>query len=129
MRLQMEGDEQQSKSRVVYIDTIQAWESYVQQATNEGCPAVVHFSASWCMPSVVMNPVMEELASNFQEVLFLNVDVDDVKDVASRMEIKAMPTFLLMKDGAAIDKLVGANPDEIRKWIDTLVQSTHVHKA
>lgn len=40
---------------------------------------VVHFSASWCMPSVAMNPVFEELASSFQEVLFLMVDVDDAK--------------------------------------------------
>lgn len=33
------------------------------------------------------------------------------------MEIKAMPTFVLMKEGAQVDKLVGANPDEIRKRI------------
>lgn len=34
------------------------------------------------------------------------------------MEITAMPTFLLMSQGTQIDKLVGANPDEIKKMID-----------
>lgn len=31
------------------------------------------------MPSVAMNPFFEELAYTYQDVLFLTVDVDDVK--------------------------------------------------
>lgn len=34
-----------------------------------------------------------------------------------------MPTFVLMRDGAVLDKIVGANPEEIRKRIDGFVQS------
>ena len=34
-----------------------------------------------------------------------------------------MPTFVLMKDGAEADKIVGANPEEIRKRIAGFVQS------
>ncbi|KAF2303619.1 hypothetical protein GH714_020183 [Hevea brasiliensis] len=78
---------------------------------------VVHFTASWCIPSVAMNPFFEELASAYPDVLFLAVDVDEVKEVASKLEVKAMPTFVLMKDGAQIDRLVGANPEEIKKRI------------
>lgn len=37
-------------------------------------------------------------------------------------EIKAMPTFLLMKNGSPVEKIVGANPDEIKKRIENLVQ-------
>lgn len=40
-----------------------------------------------------------------------------------------MPTFLLMREGALVDKLVGANPEEIRKWIDGFVQSIRVSVA
>jgi thioredoxin 1 len=40
-----------------------------------------------------------------------------------------MPTFLLMKEGAQVDKLVGANPEEIRKRIDGFVQSINVADA
>ncbi|KAK6268909.1 hypothetical protein QUC31_013069 [Theobroma cacao] len=125
----MEGQEQQSKSRVVKIGSVESWDFYVNQATNQGCPIVVHFTASWCMPSVAMNPFFEELASSFQDVLFLTVDVDDVKEVATRMEIKAMPTFLLMRGGTVVDKLVGANPEEIRKRIHGFVQSIRVYVA
>jgi len=34
------------------------------------------------------------------------------------MEIKAIPTFLLMNGGAPVEKIVGANPDELRKRIN-----------
>jgi thioredoxin 1 len=40
---------------------------------------MVHFSAYWCMPSVAMDLFFEELASTNQDVLFLKVDVDEVK--------------------------------------------------
>lgn len=45
------------------------------------------------------------------------------QEVASKYEVKAMPTFLLLKDGVPVDKLVGANPDEIRKRVQSLAQS------
>ncbi|XP_057488433.1 thioredoxin-like protein CXXS1 [Actinidia eriantha] len=125
----MESQDEESKSRVVKIQSKDSWESYLSQATNQGCPIVAHFTASWCMPSVVMNPVFEELASTYQDVLFLTVDVDDVKEVATKYEVKAMPTFLLMKEGAQVDKLIGANPDEIKKRIEGLVQSCGVYVA
>ncbi|KAJ9566172.1 hypothetical protein OSB04_002138, partial [Centaurea solstitialis] len=68
-------------------------------------------------------PLFEELAFAFQDITFLIVDVDDLKEIASKYEVKAMPTFLLMKDGVVVGRLVGANPDEIRKRIETLLQS------
>lgn len=40
---------------------------------------MVHFSAYWCVPSIAMNPFFEELASTYQGVIFLKVDVDEVK--------------------------------------------------
>ena len=50
------------------------------------------------------------------------------QEVASKMEIKAMPTFLLMREGAQVDKLVGANPDEIRKRTEAFIRSSRSHK-
>lgn len=39
----------------------------------------MHFTAAWCMPSVAMNPFLEELASSYPDVRFLTLDVDEVK--------------------------------------------------
>ncbi|KAE9620729.1 hypothetical protein Lal_00019569 [Lupinus albus] len=120
----MEGQYQLNKSKVVKIESWKSWEHYLTYATNQGFPVMVHFSAYWCMPSIAMNPFFEELASTYQDFLFLKVDVDDVKEVASKLEIKAMPTFVLMSGGALVNKAVGANPDELRKRIEHFIQQT-----
>ncbi|EOA37208.1 hypothetical protein CARUB_v10010679mg [Capsella rubella] len=113
-------------ARVVKVDSSESWNFYVSQAKNQGCPIVAHFTASWCIPSVFMNSFFEELAFSYKDALFLIVDVDEVKELASRLEVKAMPTFLFFKDGNAMDKIVGANPDEIKKRVDGFVQSSRV---
>ncbi|CAJ1978724.1 unnamed protein product [Sphenostylis stenocarpa] len=117
----MEGQKQLLKSKVVKINSRKSWEHHITDATNKGFPVMVHFSAYWCMPSIAMNPFFQELASTYQNVLFLNVDVDEVKEVACKLEIKAIPTFLLMNGGAPVDKTVGANPDELRKRINCFI--------
>ncbi|KAL3639924.1 Thioredoxin-like protein cxxs1 [Castilleja foliolosa] len=104
-------------SRVVKVESAVAWDMFIAKAKNQGSLVVVQFTASWCMPSVAMEPFLEELALIHKDILFLLVDVDEIKEVASKMEIKAMPTFLVMKDGVAVDKLVGANPAEIKKRV------------
>ncbi|KAL3576837.1 hypothetical protein D5086_022120 [Populus alba] len=112
-----------NKSRVVMVESGESWDFYISQATTQTRPIAVHFTASWCLPSVAMNPVFEDLASSHPDILFLTVDVDAVKEAAAKMEVKAMTTFVLMKDSAQVDKIVGANPEEIRKRIDSFVQS------
>ncbi|XP_010267810.1 PREDICTED: thioredoxin-like protein CXXS1 [Nelumbo nucifera] len=119
----MGSQQQVMKSRVVKVVSSESWELMVTEAKKQGCPIVVHFTAAWCFPSVAMNPFFEEVAMVYQDALFLLVDVDEVKEVASKLDIKAMPTFLLMREGARVDKLVGANPGEIRRKIDAFVQS------
>ncbi|KAE8704047.1 Thioredoxin-like protein CXXS1 [Hibiscus syriacus] len=108
-------------SRVVRIDSEQSWDFFITQANGQGCPIMVHFTAAWCVPSVAMSPLFEQLAFTYQDVLFLSVDVDDVQEAASKMEITAMPTFLLMNQGTHVNKLVGANHDAIKKMIADFV--------
>ncbi|ESW04976.1 hypothetical protein PHAVU_011G141400 [Phaseolus vulgaris] len=117
----MKGQKQLKISKVVKIDSRKSWEHHITDATNKGFPVMVHFSAYWCSPSIAMNPFFQELASTYQNVLFLDVDVDEVKEVGSKMEIKAIPTFLLMNGGAPVDKIVGANPDELRKRMNCFI--------
>ncbi|XP_057950177.1 thioredoxin-like protein CXXS1 [Malania oleifera] len=126
---EMERREQHKKSRVVKVQSEESWDFLTTQANNQGCPVLAHFTAVWCMPSVAMNHFFEELALRYQDILFLAVDVDEVKGVASKMEIKAMPTFLLLREGAMVDRLVGANPDEMRKRISGFLKSIRSHKS
>jgi hypothetical protein len=41
-----------------------------------------------------------------------------VQSVSSRYGVKAMPTFFLIKSKEVVGKIVGANPDEVKKLVD-----------
>jgi thioredoxin-like negative regulator of GroEL len=43
--------------------------------------------------------------------------LDFVQDVTSEWDIRAMPTFLFIKDGKQVDRIVGANKDELDKKV------------
>jgi thioredoxin 1 len=49
---------------------------------------------------------------------FYKIDVDEVPDVAQELGIRAMPTFLLFKDGSQVEEIVGANERAIRAAVD-----------
>ncbi|XP_021726251.1 thioredoxin-like protein CXXS1 [Chenopodium quinoa] len=118
-----------SRSKVSAVESKAQWEDLVNKAKEQGTPIVAHFGATWCVTSFVMNPFFEELASEYADVMFVNVDVDEVKEVASMMEVKAMPTFLVLKDGIVVDKMVGANKDELRKRVEKFTQPTGANMA
>ena len=72
-------------------------------------PVVVDFGADWCMPCRIMAPVMEELAKAYAgKALFGNVNVDENSQIASRYGIMSIPHFLIFKNGALVEKIVGA---------------------
>ncbi|XP_010999544.1 PREDICTED: thioredoxin-like protein CXXS1 isoform X2 [Populus euphratica] len=77
-----------NKSRVVMVESEESWDFYISQATTQTRPIAVHFTSSWCMPSVAMNPVFEDLASAHPDILFLTVDVDAVKIFVSAIFTK-----------------------------------------
>ncbi|KAK3141432.1 hypothetical protein QOZ80_4BG0333820 [Eleusine coracana subsp. coracana] len=66
-----------------------------------------------------MNYKFEELAQTHPEVLFLYVDVDDVQNVSSKYRVKAMPTFFLIKNKEVVNKIIGANSDELKKLVES----------
>ncbi|KAI4970487.1 hypothetical protein ZWY2020_001401, partial [Hordeum vulgare] len=49
----------------------------------------------------------EELAQTHPDMLFLFADVDDVLDASSKLGVKAMPTFFLIKGKEVVKKIVG----------------------
>lgn len=122
----MAAQEEMIKEKVVKVESEESWNLFLSQASNQGCPVIVHFGASWCVPSLAMNGYFDELAHNYHDILFLLVDVDEVKEVAAKMEIKAMPTFVLMRDNEVVSKIIGANPDAIKNLVDSCVQPTTV---
>ena len=78
---------------------------------------VIDFTASWCGPCRFIAPFLAELARKLPQVIFLKVDVDELKTVAQDWAVEAMPTFMFLKEGKIVDKVVGAKKDELEQKI------------
>ncbi|KKK19912.1 hypothetical protein AOCH_002522 [Aspergillus ochraceoroseus] len=101
--------------------------SYIQNSlvafkalTSTG-PVVVDFFATWCGPCKAIAPTIGKLSETYPNVRFIQVDVDKVRDVASQLQVRAMPTFVLFKDGKELEKrVVGGNVKELEEMIKTI---------
>ncbi|PIO62762.1 thioredoxin, partial [Teladorsagia circumcincta] len=63
---------------------------------------VIDFYATWCGPCKIMGPKFTKMSSEYPTVVFVKIDVDETEDVVSRFDIKVMPTFIFMRNGAQI---------------------------
>lgn len=63
-------------------------------------------------------PLFEELSEQVDNVVFVKVDVDENPDTAAKYSVSAMPTFVFVKDGEVVDRLMGANPTRLQELIE-----------
>ena len=105
---------------ITTIPDLQSWETQVMQSS---LPVFVDFWAEWCGPCRMVSPVVEELAQEYEgKVNFVkvNIDVEDVREVASKYNVFSIPTLTLFKNGEVIAQHVGAaSKESYKKMIDS----------
>ncbi|CAN1225856.1 Thioredoxin H-type [Linum perenne] len=102
------------EGQVIGCHTIEEWEAQLQKANESKKLVVVDFTATWCGPCRFITPYLVELAKKMPNVTFLKVDVDELKDWA----VEAMPTFMFLKEGKIMGKVIGANKEELLQTIN-----------
>ncbi|XP_074354313.1 thioredoxin H9-like [Apium graveolens] len=107
-------------SNITLVTDVDVWEEKLSEADEAGKIALVNFSADWCTPCRDVLPVFRSLAEQYTSLMFLIVDVDELPDLSTSWEIKATPTFFFLKDGCELDKLVGANKEELRRRTEVM---------
>ena len=73
---------------------------------------VVDFWASWCMPCVMMAPIIEELAGKLKSIRFAKLNVDENQELASKFNIMSIPCLVVFKKGKEVERIIGSQPAE-----------------
>ena len=73
-------------------------------------PVLVDFWAPWCGPCRVVGPVLEEIASERDDLRIVKLNVDDNQQTAANFEVLSIPTLILFKNGQVAKKVIGAYP-------------------
>ncbi|OIO34672.1 MAG: thioredoxin [Candidatus Omnitrophica bacterium CG1_02_41_171] len=89
-------------------------DSFKKEVIDCELPVLVDCWAPWCQPCLIVAPIVEELAKEYQgKVKFCKLNVDENSDIAARYGIMSIPTLLIFKEGKVVDQIIGAVPKEM----------------
>ena len=66
---------------------------------------------------ILTRTLLDRFSDAYPNARFYKIDVDEVPDVAQELGIRAMPTFVLFKNGEKVGEVVGANPKALEAAI------------
>jgi thioredoxin 1 len=96
--------------------------NFADTVEGSGSAFLVDFWAPWCGPCRMMEPVLKEVAAEYDSIVVGKLNVDENPGTATRFDILSIPTLLVFKDGQVVKKIVGARSkkqlvDELSAWL------------
>ena len=73
-------------------------------------PVLVDFWAPWCGPCRIVQPHLEELAGERDDLRIVKLNTDENPQTAAQYGVMSLPTFLLFKNGQPVHQIIGAMP-------------------
>ena len=83
--------------------------TFEEEVLKSDVPVLVDMFATWCGPCKMMAPVVAQLAEEYEGTVKVGkLDIDQNVDIVAQYKIMSVPTFLVIKDGEVVKKLIGA---------------------
>ena len=83
--------------------------TFEQEVINADGPVLVDYWAEWCGPCKMIDPLLHELADEFDgRIKVAKVNIDENQQVTSRYKIRGIPTLMIFENGEHQGTKVGA---------------------
>lgn len=87
-------------------------ENFEAEVLHSDKPVLLDFWAAWCGPCRMVGPIVDEIAAERSDVKVGKINVDEQRELAAVFQVMSIPTLVVMKDGQAVSKVVGARPKD-----------------
>jgi thioredoxin 2 len=106
-------------------------DTFAAIAENSALPVLVDLWATWCGPCRMVSPALEQLAQERSgQLKLVKVDVDAAPLLSQRFAVRAVPTLLLLREGAVLGRQSGAAPiATLRTWVDETLRNKSTKQA
>ena len=89
-------------------------ENFTTEVLNADKPVLVDFYADWCGPCRMMSPIVEQLAVDMEgKAIIGRLNIDDNEEIAMKYGVMNIPTLILFKNGAEVNRIVGSQNREV----------------
>jgi thioredoxin 1 len=90
-------------------------------------PVLVDFWAVWCGPCQMQNPILEDIAKEFEgKAVVAKMNVDENQVTAAKYGVMSIPTLMLFNQGQLVKQMVGVQSKEILvEELNLLIKSTN----
>ncbi len=87
--------------------------SFQSNVIQSALPVVVDFTATWCGPCKMLDPIVKQLAHEWNgKVNFLKMDVDENPNLTMQYQVMGVPTLMLFVNGQPVQRLSGYQPKD-----------------
>jgi thioredoxin 2 len=87
--------------------------TFAEQVERSSTPVLLDLWADWCGPCHRLAPTIDQLSRELEgRVKVAKLNIDENPMTANRFGVQSIPTLLVLKGGAEVDRLVGVQPKQ-----------------
>ncbi len=92
---------------VIQLGSTSEYDNYIRSSKY----TIVAYTTTWCPYCVAIMPTFESLSRSYNDVQFVNADLNRVSALTSREGITGMPTFIVFRNGSQIQRMGNTSRD------------------
>ncbi|MCL2851250.1 MAG: thioredoxin family protein [Firmicutes bacterium] len=94
-------------------------ETEFREIQSAGAKIISVFSADWCGPCRMFEPIFQDTSSKLPEFKFAKINVDECRDLSAEYHISSVPTIIIFEGNKVVKERTGgfASAEQFEKWI------------